>query len=353
MYFYKEKKMKKADKSNFLKFIVNFPAQIVESEKIIENSKLNPIDLAEINQILICGMGGSAIAGDILSAYLENELPVPINVNRKEFIPAYVSEKTLIIISSNSGNTAETLAAYNQAVEKKAQLLIITSGGKLIELAKENNIPLIKIPSGYPPRQAFGFAFFTLLYQFSAWKWITLKKEVIDDVKNTVKIILKRNAPEKPNRNHLAFNIARELNKKIPILYSASSAFEPILTRWRNQINENSKSLAFSNIIPEMNHNEIVGWEMNYPANDNLVVVFLQDVDLKGERKKRLKLTKEIISKKCQNIVDVYPEGKTKLGKMISMIYLGDWVSYYLAMFYGKDPIDIKNIDYLKSKLNS
>ncbi len=344
--------MKKLDKSNFYKFLENFPVQITDSERIIKESKLPSFDLNKIKQIIISGMGGSAIAGDILASYLEKQLTVPLIINRKEFLPAYVSEKTLVIISSNSGNTTETLAAYKQALEKNAQVLIITSGGELKQEAEEKNIALLQIPSGYPPRQAFGYAFFTLLFQFNQWGWIKLEKKEIDDVKTTVKTLLKRNLPAKSNKNSLSFNIARTIYKKIPIFYTATSWLEPVLTRWRNQINENTKSLAFSKGMPEMNHNEIVGWEMDYPANDNLVVIFLKDLNVKGERKKRLKLTREIIAKKCQNIVDVFPDGKTELGQMIGMIYLGDWVSYYLAMFYDKDPINIKNIDYLKSKLS-
>jgi len=344
--------MKKADKSNFYKFLENFPFQITDSEKIVKEQKLPAFDLSELHQIVISGMGGSAIAGDILASYLEDQLSIPIIVNRKEFLPAYVTDRTLVIISSNSGNTAETLAAYRQALKKKAKVLIVTSGGELMEEAGAKKLAMLKIPAGYPPRQAFGYAFFTLLFQFKEWGWIKLQKKEITDVKNTVKTLLIRNLPSHANKNSLSFNIARTIYKKIPIFYTATPWLEPVLTRWRNQIHENSKSLAFSNVIPEMNHNEIVGWEMDYPANDNLVVIFLKDLNVKGDRKKRLNLTREIISRKCQNIVDVFPDGETALGQLIGMIYLGDWVSYYLAMFYDKDPIDIKNIDYLKSQLS-
>ncbi len=344
--------MRKVDKSNFYRFLEDFPSQIDESMEIVEKISLTKPEIGKFNQVLITGMGGSAIAGDVLAAYLEDCLPLPVIVNRKETLPAYVSEKTLVIISSNSGNTSETLSAYKMAKEKNSTMIILTSGGKLQKLAEKDNIQTLIIPAGLPPRQAFGYAFFTILFLLSKWNWIKLDDATVKDVKKTVKTLLKRNSVQKNHQSGLAFNIARAIYKKIPIIYTATTWLEPVLTRWRNQFNENSKSLAFSNIIPEMNHNEIVGWDMDFPEDDYFVILFLRDYNETGERMKRLLYTREIIAKKCQNIVDIFPEGETRLGKIISMIYLGDWISYYLALFYGKDPIEIKNIDYLKAKLS-
>jgi glucose/mannose-6-phosphate isomerase len=324
---------------------------VKESQKSIEKSNFTDIS-EKFNKIVQLGMGGSAMAGDLLSYYLKDEINIPFFTNRNYFLPNFVDHKTLIIATSYSGQTEETLSALNEAFNRNAQVIIQTSGGALEKLAKEKKVPILNIPPGYPPRQALGYMFFTALLMFQKIGIIGSKNK---EIKETIKILEKQrdqNDPQKTRGHNLSNHIAQKLYQKIPIVYTASELFHPLVTRWKHQFNENAKILSFSNVFPELNHNEIIGWEGDKNLLKCFCVLFLRDTDEFKRNQKRLEITRDIFRKNKIPIFELFPEGKNSLARMFSLIYLADWISYYLALLYKKDPIKIDSIDFIKNELS-
>lgn len=342
--------MHNSDYCNFVQFIRQMPAQITNSITLTEKLSLRklPTDFANI---VFTGMGGSAIAGDLLNAYIESELTVPFLLNRNYRLPNFVNDKTLVFVCSYSGNTEETLSATRQALERNAIIVGLTSGGQLQKLAEKKGFPCIQLPEGSPPRQALGYMFFSVLHFMENLGIVKSKQSEIDE---TVKVLIElreRNDPQNTKTHNLGKHIAQKLYKKVPIIYTASKFLYPVVIRWRNQFNENSKTLAFSNVFPELNHNEIMGCESPKELLLNFNIVLLRDKSETQTNRRRLEITRDMLRKCGLPIFEVFSEGESLLTRMFSQIYLGDWVSYYLALLYGKDPIRIDSIQHLKEAL--
>jgi len=338
------------DKSNFKSMLINFDKQIQESSKIIKKSSLN-FEPKKITNILYLGMGGSAIAGNLLYDTLFDYLKVPVDVVRGYLAPAYCSKQSLVIVSSYSGNTEETLSAAEKAITGKAQFLAVTSGGKLKEMAEANQWSLILIPEGFPPRQALGYIYFTLYHALGNAGLFTDYNSNLTGLIHFIQKLTARCDQQQSDCNILSRELAKTLHGKIPLIYSAAPYLQTCARRWQNQFHENSKCMAFANVLPEMNHNEIVGFEQDSTALSHFIAIFLRDKEAHPRIDKRIELTQKIIKKHGIEIVDIYTEGHTLLEKVFSLILKGDWVSYYLALSHKKDPIKIKNIDFLKSEL--
>lgn len=342
--------MYSVDRSNFKKILLDFYKQIEESELLTEQANVS-IKAENIHNILYFGMGGSAIAGNLLYDALYDELKVPLDVVRGYNCPAYCDRHTLVIASSYSGYTEETLSAISEVGKTGATVLAITSGGELKKIAESHKWNLINIPGGLPPREALGYSFFPLYHALGR---IGLLKEYRLNTKKIaafIQDIAKRNDHARHDGHVFSEELAKTIKGKIPIIYSTAPYLNTISKRWQNQFHENSKSMSFANVVPEMNHNEIVGWEQETNLQKNMIVIFLENENPHPRIQKRIELSKKIIQKKGVQVVELYTEGKTRLEKIFSLIILGDWVSYYLAIYYKKDPIAIKNIDYLKGEL--
>ena len=337
------------DKSNMRKTLFDFSTQVEEAVQIGMRARI-AIDGSAIRNIVVTGLGGSAIGGDLLRSYLIGDLRIPFIVNRHYFLPEFVDERTLVIVSSYSGSTEETIAAHLDARKRRAKVLCISSGGETSRLANKFKQPLITIPKGYPPRAALGYSFFPLLIALQRMKLI---KPRDSDIRETM-TLLKRKAkvysslvPEK----NLALHTARQLYGKLPVVYSSADRFDVVNLRWRGQLGENSKVLSFGNVLPEMNHNELVGWRVLQRQMQDIAVLFLHDKGDNERVKIRMDVTKGIVSEFASRIIDLHSEGKSLLARMFSLIYLGDWTSYYLAILNGIDPTPVKVIDYLKWEL--
>ncbi len=342
--------MGKVKNGNFVKYLIQFPEQI---STILEN--FNPkkvkINKEKISNVICIGMGGSAIAGDVIKDILFERLDLPTNVVRGYKSPNYCDENSLVVACSYSGNTEETLSAVKEAKDKNAQIAVITSGGELGQLAKANKWTELKIPGKLPPRQAFGYLFFSILMLLSNLKIVNVDEKEIKNIIKLSKKIVRWNYDKSTSDRILSKELARKIRNKIPIVYAPTPQYSSVAVRWKTQFQENSKSMAFCNTIPEMNHNEIVGWEMEHQALNDFIVIFLQCENMPERIATRIELSKNIIKTKGISIAEIYAEGKTKLEKAISLILLGDWITYYLALFYDKNPESILNIDYLKSEL--
>ncbi|KAA3618488.1 MAG: bifunctional phosphoglucose/phosphomannose isomerase [Calditrichaeota bacterium] len=338
------------DKSGFKDLLLDFNKQIDQAEKIAKSAQIN-IKSSEIHNILYFGMGGSAISGDLLNDILIKDLNVPLKVVRGYISPKFCSKNTLVIVSSYSGNTEETVSAAKMASDSGAQFLAVTSGGIIADLAKQNNWNILNLPTGYPPRQALGFTFFSLYHVLGQTGLAENYEPDLNNLKRFVRDEIIKHDTLKHDGHVLAQELAKTIHHKIPVIYSSSPFLKTVSKRWQNQLHENSKSLAFSNVIPEMNHNEIVGWEMESDLKKSVIAVFLENETVHPRIKERIELSKTIIKESGAEVVDVYASGDSILEKAFSLIVLGDWVSYYLAMFNKKDPHTIKNIDYLKNEL--
>lgn len=320
--------------------VENFPKQLTEALQIAQGSKLSPGK--NIQNVLITGLGGSGIGGTIAAELANKQSSVPVLVSKDYFIPSFVNENTLVIVSSYSGNTEETLSAMQLAVEKKAQIVCITSGGKVKELAEKHKFDLIVIPGGNPPRSCLGYSLVQVLCVLES-------KHILSfNYKNQIEEAISLLNNEKEEIKKQAQGFAEKLFKKIPVIYCLGGT-EGVAIRFRQQINENSKMLCWHHVIPEMNHNELVGWA---EKNENMAVCILR-TDFDYERNlRRLEINKEVIAKYTSTLFEIHGKGSTPLVQALYLIHLTDWVSCYIADLKNIDPVEVKIIDFLKSELS-
>ena len=317
------------DSQNMLQVIKDFPKQCREALGLPKGISAS----GEINNIVIAGMGGSAMGGDLLKVYLSNT-NIPVYVNRDYKVPNFVDENSLVFAVSYSGNTEETLSALNAAKEKKAQIIGITSGGKLAEECEK----VVNIPSGLQPRAALGYLFFPMLGILHNTNIIRVKNDELNEMMDILK--------QTDKFNDAGEALAKKLKEKIPIIY-ASEALGAIAFRWKTQINENAKMPAFYNVFSEMNHNEIAGYKSMDPK---FSVVMIQDKNDNDRIKKRMDICKEIMEEYVE-VEEVETQGESLLARMFSAIYLGDYVSYYMALWNRVDPSPVDIIEGMKKKL--
>ena len=321
-------------------YLNDFTNHLTEAIEIANNTNLSPFD-KEIKSILICGLGGSGIGGTIVADIISPKVTIPITSTKDYSIPNFVNEHTLVIANSYSGNTEETLSALEKCQSRGAEIAVITSGGKLKIIAEENNYNHIIIPGDHPPRAMFGYAFTELFFMLNHYGIIdgTFK----NDFEKTIALL----DAEKEDIQKQAIGLAKKMHKKTPVIYVASG-FEGVAIRFRQQLNENSKMLAWHNVIPEMNHNELLGWRTN--VNDLVVIYFRNKCDYKRNQI-RMDINKKVISKYTENITEIWSKGDTVLANSLYHINLGDWVSWYLSEMNNVDAIEIDVIDFLKGEL--
>ncbi|HEY0029681.1 MAG TPA: bifunctional phosphoglucose/phosphomannose isomerase [Bacteroidia bacterium] len=321
--------------------VANFSKQLTEAIEIGSKAKLTASQ-NKISSVLICGLGGSGIGGSIVSELVVGNATVPVNVTKGYFIPAYVNESTLVIISSYSGNTEETLNCMQLAMAKNAKITSITSAGKVLEISNTKGFDCIVVPGGMPPRSCLGYSLTQLFFVLGFHKIITIDYK--RDLEASVKLI----DSEENNIIETANNIAQKLKGKLPVIY-ATTYNEGIAIRFRQQLNENAKVLCWHQIVPEMNHNELVGWT---EKNDNLSVLFFLDKDDYSRNLARVDINKEVIKKHASSITEIYSKGNSVIEKAIYFIHLGDWISVVLGELRGVDLMEVNVINQLKSKLS-
>jgi len=321
--------------------IEKFPAQLKEALEIGTNAEINTHNL-EIQKVFVAGLGGSGIGANFVNEFIREESKVPLLIGKGYTIPAFVDKNTLAICSSYSGNTEETLHTFNQILKTGAKLVVISSGGKLIEQAKEHNLDYIQIPSGWPsPRACLGYS---LVQQLC----ILNKLNIIgDSALNKVKASIDLIKFDIDAIQAEAKSIAEKIYNKIPVIYT-TDRMEAVAVRLRQQINENAKMLCWHHVIPEMNHNELVGWTTR---DERLAVLYFRNKDDLRRNQLRMDINKEIIGKYTKTIIDIYSKGNSLIEKSIYFIHLSDWISWYLSELREVDSMEIKVIEYLKSEL--
>lgn len=322
------------------KLITAFTQNIDEAIAIAKTSHIHPAD-REIRNIVICGMGGSGIGGKLVSQWIAGELALPVSLCQDYTLPNFVDQHTLVIGSSYSGNTEETLAALEIARDKGALIKCISSGGTLEQFCKDHKYDIILVPGGNQPRAAIAYSLVQLLHIFRSLGMISGKS--LDEIihgKEAIDANLEANKAE-------GKKIAGFLFGKVGIIYS-EAAYEGVAVRARQQLNENSKFLGWTHAIPEMNHNELVGWG---GGSDQFAVIFMRTEDMNPRNAARMNLTQEIIAKKTPHIYELHAQGNSLIERSLHLINVMDWASFYLVDMNKVDVFDIKVIDHLKNSL--
>ncbi|MFH0738782.1 MAG: bifunctional phosphoglucose/phosphomannose isomerase [Candidatus Omnitrophota bacterium] len=346
-----EDSIKKLDKSDMLGLLMDFPAQCKAAKEIAQQARIS-FEKRDFNKVIFAGLGGSAIGADLVRSYLYFEAKLPITVYREYDLPASLDNFSLVFILSYSGNTEETLSAYEQAKQKGSSIITVSSGGKLKEWAKRDNVVFIEIPQGLPPRCALGYLSIIPLCILAR---LGLIKDMQQDINQAIALLedLRNKSlnPKIGQKDNVSKILAAKIFNKIPVIYSGSVHFDVTATRFRCQLNENSKALAASHLFPEMNHNEIVGWQNPKKLFKGLVVLMLRDKGMHPRVATRLDITRDMLTKEHISVIEVWSRGEGLLSRILSLIYVGDFASYYLAILYGIDPTPVDRVTYLKKEL--
>jgi len=321
-----------------------------ETYKQASDAWNNKIELSKLKKekyssIVFCGLGGSAISGDLLYDYLSGELNVSFNVVRGYNLPSFVNENTLVIISSYSGNTEETISCFEQALKKNSKVVVITSGGKIGDIAAVNKIPVVKIQDGFQPRYALGLSFFSLLKIMHVFGIASEE----NNVKKIIDLWQKRGEEYSTDKNQ-AIQIAEQIVGFIPVIYSAEF-LSSTGYRLKCQLNENSKVHAFNHSLPEMNHNEIIGWESYKEKRFQTKVIYLIDKEYHPQNKKRFDIFKAMLAEQKIEVLTLNSDEENKKVRIMDLIFLSDWISFYASVLRGFDPSEIDFIHRMKQQL--
>lgn len=340
-------KIKNIDRSDMLSFCVNAPEHYGNAAELAKKMK---IDYPRPQGIIVAGMGGSSIGGELLKDWCRERASVPIEICRDYQLPSFANKNTLVFAVSYSGETEETLSCLLDAIRKKCMTVCISSGGTLREIAQKLSFPNLLVPVGMAPRA-------TLPYLFMPMPSILEKLGLVSDVSiqysETIRILREistENSPEQPLKNNFSKSLASNLLGTVPAIYGFR-LYRAVAQRLKTQFNENSKNLAKWEFFPELNHNEIVGWEVAQEFAKFFSVIFIRDAAESIEIRSRIEATKELIEQDKLRFYEIWSKGKSDIAKMVSLICTGDFMSVYLALLRRVDPTPVKAIAVLKDRL--
>lgn len=305
--------------------------------------------LRDVASVVFCGMGGSAVSGDLVRSVFRERLGVPIEVNRSPVLPAHCGIRTLVVSSSYSGNTAETLASFETARERGCQLLVITSGGRLADEAAAAGLPMVRVPGGYQPRAALGHLGFASLGALESMGVLPPLAADVDEAVGELESLLRETGPEVPTERNVAKSLAEAIGDRAPVIWGAEGIGAVAAARWKTQMNENAKSPAFWSSMSELDHNEVVGWTA--PFGDRFIVIGLRHQGEDPELPPRFPLSFDIAREAGAITEEIWARGSSTLARLMSLIVVGDVTSVYLAIARGVDPTPVAVIDRLKAAL--
>lgn len=342
--------IKSIDISDMLGVTGAFPAQCREAVALAESLDFGKSD-GGVSSVVTLGMGGSGIGGDIVKALLEPKSKVPVNVCKGYSLPAFVGPDTLVFAISYSGGTEETLATFRQAADAGAKIIAVTSGGSLEEQAKERGFPVIKVPGGLQPRAALGYLSMTVVVALEKLGLIDGVRPDIDETLEVLEMMSEHMGAAGPAGNNIAKQLAGRLYEKMPVVYGSEGTPAVAALRWKCQFNENSKVPAYWHQFPELNHNEIVGWQELSEVAERCCLVTLRSPGENARTQKRIEISLPLLEGIVGESLQVWSEGDSELARLYSLIYLGDFTSVYLAILNGVDPTPVERIKLLKEKL--
>jgi glucose/mannose-6-phosphate isomerase len=334
------------DSSDLLADVVGLPEQLRDALWKVQSAQLQPWESP--GGLIVAGMGGSAVGGVLARAILGDHASRPILTSRTYGLPAWTTPDTTVLCASYSGDTEETLACYEAAGALGAVRVAVTSGGKLAELARADGVPVIPVAGGFQPRAAVAYmtvAALEVAGLCGAGPRVGSEIDVAAD--HLEQLVVEWGADGAEDSEPKA--LARALRDRVAIIVG-SGITQPVAYRWKTQLNENAKVPAFTHELPELDHNEIVGWQ-DAPALGRFAAVFLDDSDTPLRVKQRIELTRDLIADKAAGTFVVQSRGHTAVERIFSLVLLGDLVSLYVAVLRGTDPTPVPAIDELKRRL--
>ena len=336
--------IRKVDRGGMIDVVASLPEQLIEGSRSAER---HHIAAGDASRVFIAGIGGSAIAGDMFVSWAADRIKLGMEVVRGYTLPPTATDRDIVIAVSYSGDTEETLSAVDAAVKIGCRIVAITSGGRLERRCRERGDAIVKVPPKLPPRGAFGYLFGSLPSVAEDWVYGDLGNELERAAAHLTRLRPEL-APTQPAKTNPAKALALKLRNKTPIIYGAPP-YGPVATRWKTQLNENAEVLAWASQFPEADHNEIVGWAGD-PRAKRFLPILIRDKDETPEMRRRLDATRKIMER-TTSLQEVRDRGDTLLGRMLGTLLLGDFVSVYLAVLRGVDPMPVRPIEELKRKL--
>jgi glucose/mannose-6-phosphate isomerase len=340
--------LRATDASDMLGAVAQLPAHVRAAYASGSAATALP-DLTGVTAVVFCGMGGSAVAGDVLKQACRDVLRVPVDVNRSPLLPAYAGPDSLVVVSSYSGNTSETLSAFRDAVARGCRIIAVTGGGTLAEECAHHELAVVGVPGGFQPRAALGHLAFAML---GALETAGLLPSLAADVAETAEVLdglVAELAPEVPMDTNLAKAIAERIGDRVPVIWGGDGIAALAAMRWKTQMNENGKVPGWYAAMSELDHNEVVGWTVPYGAG-HAVIGLRHD----GEHKEfvaRFPLSARIALDAGATYEEVHARGRSALARLLSLIAFGDFVSCYVGLRRGIDPTPVEAIAHLKASL--
>ncbi len=338
--------MKELDRSGMLETVGAFPDQLKHAMLIAQG-----IDYPQVmpRHVVVAGMGGSGISGQLLADWAFDRLDVPVTVVNDYHLPTYCGNRTLVLVESYSGNTEETLSCFEEALVRGCHTVAVASGGELAARARQRGVPLVEIPDDLPvPRAATAYLFVPLLMAMEG----TGLAFVTDELREAIRVLSTMRdelGPQVPTASNAAKQVALSLEGTVPVVYG-QGVMKAVSRRWRTQLNENPKMLAREDVFPECNHNDTPAWGES-GNTDQFSVVLLRDSTELPEVVDRIELTKEMAFSRAKVVAEVRARGESPLARLMSAMYVGDYTSLYLAFLRGMDPAPIDMIEDLKRAL--
>ena len=339
--------MRNIDKKNMTSFSIQAASHYSESAKNVE--KIN-FPHSKPKNIIIAGMGGSAIGGEIVKDYTRDTANTPIEISREYNLPEYADKKSLVILASFSGDTEETLSAFVDAINRKCMIYCVSSGGNLLKYAQKLSIPHIQVKGGMQPRAALPHM---LLPTLKCMEKLGMAPSLSGELPEAIKLlkkVSKENDPERPTSDNFAKILALNLNGSVPVVYGFG-IYRGVALRFKQQFNENAKSPAKWEYFSELNHNETMGWEKAENFAKCFTPVFIRDKSEPAEIGSRIEITKALMQPMLPKMYEVWTQGKSNLAKILTTILIGDFTSIYLAMLRKVDPTPVKTVDAMKEKI--
>jgi len=339
--------IKKIDKSDMLSFCLNAPQHYEKAAKLARRLRVH---YPEPETIIVAGMGGSAIGGELLKDWAREKAHVPIEICREYSLPAYADANTLVVVVSYSGETEEALSAFLDALKRRCMTVCVSSGGTLREFAGKMGIPHLLVPSGMAPRATLPYLFMPLVVMLEKIGLVSETAAQISEAVRILKQVSSSNSPEKALEDNFSKTLASNVCGTVPVIYGFG-IYRAVALRLKTQFNENSKNPAKWEFFPELNHNEIVGWESAGEFAKCFSVIFIRDKEEPKPIRQRIETTQEIIGKELVKTFEIFALGEGQLARMLSTIVVGDFTSVYLAVLRGIDPTPVKTIAFLKEKM--
>jgi len=318
------------------------PEKVRAGNKVIDYTKT-------VNKVIFAGMGGSAIAGDLARDWLSSTINVPMESVRSYHLPAYADDKTLIFLISYSGNTEETLSCMLDALRKGCAIISISSDGALTRISNALGLPVIGLPKMAAARVSFPYLFAPIPYILAKFGLLLYKKaEELTEATDMVAKLTSEYAIETPLTKNLAKKVALQIFGTVPIIY-AHGPYRSISLRFKTQVNENCKLPARCDFFPELNHNEIMGWEASPKILKHYTLVLLRSEDEPEEVSTRIQALKaKFFEEKAKSVLEIWAQGNTLLTRMFHLLFTADMISLYLSVLHHRDPVASETFKILK-----